>query len=61
MGHSRSPAIGWCILFDQLESAELAWAELYRIRPNVVPNNRIIRIGQALIPQLPKSFPKDSE
>ena len=61
MGHSRSPAIGWCILFDHLKNVELAWAELYRIRPNVVPNNRIIRIGRDLIPQLPKSFPKDSE
>ena len=49
MGHSRSPAIGWCILFDKLGYEEKAWAELYCIRPNVVPNNRIIRLGHQLI------------
>ena len=59
MGHSRSPAIGWCILFDLFGNEEKAWNELYRIRPNVVPNNRIIRMGRALIPRLPKVFPEN--
>ena len=59
MGHSRSPAIGWCILFDTLGDEGKAWAELYRIRPNVAPIDRIIRLGRQLIPQLPKSFPEE--
>jgi len=53
MGHSRSPAIAWCILLDQLKNEERAWAELDRIRPNTQPNNRLIRLGKKVVPTLP--------
>lgn len=60
-GLSRSTAIAWCILFDQLKQEDQAWAELYRIRPPALPNPRIIRIGRQIIPQLPASFFENSE
>lgn len=55
-GLSRSTGIAWCILFDQFKQEDQAWAELYRIRPQALPNPRIIRIGRQIIPHLPASL-----
>jgi predicted protein tyrosine phosphatase len=44
-GVSRSPAIAWCILLDQLGSPERATQELFAIHPRCRPNDRIIQLG----------------
>lgn len=44
-GVSRSPAIAWCILLDQLGSPVRATQELFSIHPRCRPNDRIIQLG----------------
>lgn len=44
-GVSRSPAIAWCILLDQLGASERATRELHAIHPRCRPNDRIIQLG----------------
>lgn len=48
-GLSRSPAIAWCILLDQLGDPHRASTELFRIRPEAVPSRLIIRLGLELL------------
>ena len=42
---SRSPAVAWCILLDQLGSIEKATKELFALRPACRPNDLIVRMG----------------
>lgn len=48
-GLSRSPAVAWCILLDQLGDPHQASAELFRIRPEATPSRLIIRLGLELL------------
>ena len=48
-GLSRSPAIAWCILLDQLRDTHRASEELCRIRPEAAPSRPIIRLGLELL------------
>ena len=48
-GVSRSPAIAWCILFDQLGSHSAATEAVFQMRPQAVPNDVIIRWGVEIL------------
>lgn len=48
-GLSRSPAIAWCILLNQLRDMRRASEELFRIRPEAAPSRIIIRLGLELL------------
>lgn len=48
-GLSRSPAVAWCILFDQLGSVAAATERLFQLRPQAVPNDLIIRWGVEIL------------
>ncbi len=46
---SRSPAIAFCILLDQLRSTNAAIERLYQLRPQAIPNSLIVRLGLQVV------------
>lgn len=50
-GISRSPAIGYAILRSKGIGEKEAMTEIFRIVPNAMPNQRIVRLTDELFPE----------